>query len=231
MAMQNQLSSQNLEKESAMDGQSLREKLRSVREGMDQNDGVRLHRAVSWLRCAEQYRDSDEDMALIASWISFNACYAIDDANPDHRARDDFNSFSERLCEADQNNEIYTLLWTKYSQFVRAIINNQFVFEPFWRAQRGACDDWETRFDASKKLAMYALANNDTPKLLSIVLDRLYVIRNQLVHGGATHCSQVNRAQVRDGKNLLLELMPIVILLIMENTDVDWGAIYYPVVE
>lgn len=35
--------------------------------------------------------------------------------------------------------------------------------------------------------------------ILSILFDRLYVLRNQLVHRGATWNSDVNRDQVRDG--------------------------------
>lgn len=214
-----------------MDAQSLRDALRAVREGMAQDDAVRLHRAVSWLRCAEDYRQSDEDMSLIAGWIAFNACYAIDDSDPDHQAREDFKSFSQKLCEVDSQKQIYNLLWLKYSQFIKALIDNQFVFAPFWQAQRDGGGEWRSSFNQSKSRALRALANNDTSQLLSIVLDRLYVLRNQLIHGGATHSSKVNRGQVRDGKNLLLELMPIIIQLMMENTALDWGKIYFPVVE
>jgi hypothetical protein len=38
---------------------------------------------------------------------------------------------------------------------------------------------------ASRKPALHALMEKDTSTLLSIMLDRLYVLRNQLTHGGA----------------------------------------------
>ncbi|WP_425067816.1 hypothetical protein [Reyranella sp.] len=38
------------------------------------------------------------------------------------------------------------------------------------------------------------------------ILDRLYVLRNQLLHGGATWNSSVNRSQVRDGAAVLSRL-------------------------
>lgn len=41
------------------------------------------------------------------------------------------------------------------------------------------------------------------PRLLSIVLDRLSVLRNQRIHGGATWASAVNHAQVKDGADIL----------------------------
>ena len=46
--------------------------------------------------------------------------------------------------------------------------------------------------------------------VLSIVFDRLYVLRNQLVHGGATWNSQVNRQQLRDGVAILGTLVPLI---------------------
>ena len=56
-----------------------------------------------------------------------------------------------------------------------------------------------------------ALGRRGTSTVLSIVLSRLYVLRNQLVHGGATWNGKVNRAQVRDGANLLGKFVPAVI--------------------
>jgi len=66
--------------------------------------------------------------------------------------------------------------------------------------------------------------------VLSIVLDRLYVLRNQLVHGGATWQSAANRRQVRDGAQILTSLLPIVIDLMMADDAPDFGGIAYPVV-
>jgi hypothetical protein len=51
------------------------------------------------------------------------------------------------------------------------------------------------------------------------------------VHGGATWNSQVNRKQVRDGAEILLNLLPVFIDTLMSNSAEDWGAPYYPVVE
>ena len=67
-------------------------------------------------------------------------------------------------------------------------------------------------------------------KLIELLLDRLYTLRNQIMHGGATYKSKVNRAQVRDAGNILKMLIPIIIDIIIENRNENWGEIYYPVV-
>ena len=67
-------------------------------------------------------------------------------------------------------------------------------------------------------------------RTLSFVFDRLYVLRNQLVHGGSTWNSAVNRDQVRDGAVILGFLMPVFVDIMMDHPDEDWGKPFYPVV-
>jgi hypothetical protein len=64
-----------------------------------------------------------------------------------------------------------------------------------------------------------------------VTFDRLYTLRNQLVHGGSTWNSSVNRGQVTDGARILGDIVPIIIHLMMENPRQLWGDPCYPVVE
>lgn len=211
-------------------GERLRERLRTVREGMSRSHATRLHRAISWLRCAEDYTETDDDMSFVALWIAFNSCYSINDDQPDHTFWSDFQKFTDKLESLDTDKEIYNCLWFNFSSSVRMLIENQWVFGPFWQSQRVGNDAWVRSFDGSKKRAFHALANNEVSILLSIVMDRLYVLRNQILHGGATWQSRVNREQVKDAKRMLFELLPIFIEIMMNNDD-DWGEIHYPVIE
>jgi len=111
-------------------------------------------------------------------------------------------------------------------------MENRYVFEPFRRALRehDASNRWEEKFAGSKKAAMAAVMNGETGTVLSIVFDRLYVLRNQLIHGGATWNSQVNRAQVKDGAHILFFIVPALIALMIDHPDIDFGDVLYPVV-
>jgi hypothetical protein len=71
----------------------------------------------------------------------------------------------------------------------------------------------------------------DTVTVLAIVLSRVYVLRNQLVHGGATWNSRVNRDQVRDCTRFLGQLVPLVVGIMMDHPATLWGDPCYPVVE
>jgi hypothetical protein len=68
------------------------------------------------------------------------------------------------------------------------LLNNKYVFAPFWNHHNNVPgnDDWQERLSASQRAIASTLNEGDTSRLLAIVFDRLYVLRNQLVHGGST---------------------------------------------
>jgi hypothetical protein len=113
------------------------------------------------------------------------------------------------------------------------LIENRYVFNPFWQYHNGidGFEDWQDRFKTSARSVAQSFQAGDSARVLSFVFDRLYVLRNQLVHGGSTWNSGVNRAQVRDGAEILGFLMPVFIDIMMDNPNDNWGKPFYPVVE
>ena len=208
----------------------LKEELRAIRETFPESHAVRLHRAISWLQAADKYKE-DDDIAFITLWVAFNSCYSIDGVTASLTERQSFKQFIEQLVSLDSENYLQNCLWNNYSGFVKAVVNNQYLYPPFWESQRNGDNAWIASFETSKKTAMFSLANSDVPQLMQVVLDRLYVLRNQLMHGGATYQSSVNRDQVKDGRRLLSEVLPVIIELMMNHPEVDWGDIFYPVVK
>ena len=142
-----------------------------------------------------------------------------------------FQGFIEKLVSHDHDKLIYACLWQTYSGPVKALIKNPYVYSGFWQAKREDVnsEDWQAGFNQLSVSALNHLSRQNVPQLLSIVLDRLFVLRNQLIHGGATYASQVNREQVEDGAQLLASLVPIMIEIMLNAQQEDWGNIYYPV--
>lgn len=212
--------------------QELKAYQREHRERWGTGVNIRVHRALSWLYRAEQELNRDDsDAAFIFLWLSFNAAYANEyEGVTRAKARETYVAFFERIVGYDQPRVIYNILWQKYSGAVRSLLENKFVFQRFWDHATGVpgADDWEAKFSAAKRTSQQALAAQDTVTVLSIVMDRLYTLRNQLVHGGATWNGSWNRQQLRDSVGLLSELMPVIIALMMQHGTDVWGdASYY----
>ena len=215
-----------------MNFEQLKNRHRTLREHSPSNLNLRVHRALSWLQRAEMAED--EDGRFIFLWIAFNAAYAteIDD---DRRLseQETFKAFLEKLCELDAHQQIEQLVWQEFSGSIRILLDTPFVLQSFWDYHSGKISEaqWKERLAQGKKMATQALASSNTPQLLGVVFNRLYTLRNQLIHGGATWNSSVNRKQLKDCANLLGKLVPVIIELMMTHPDTLWGDACYPVVE
>jgi hypothetical protein len=190
---------------------------------------IRLHRAISWLKSAEK-QEGNLDMKFISLWISFNSCYAVDinglNSKPE-KAK--LREFTSSLVHFDKT-RLYNLFWEKFSGPVKVLIENKFVFEKFWEYTRGESNDYEEAFNKSITHASNCLSKQNIEGLIEVVLERLYTLRNQLIHGGATYNSKLNRSQLRDACNIMQLLVPIIIDIMLENGEHDWGEIAYPVI-
>ena len=90
--------------------------------------------------------------------------------------------------------------------------------------QKGAPDR-----STAKTFILKSLSRKDTSKILLILFDRLYTLRNQILHGAATWNSNVNRSQINDGSNILSSLVPQFIFIMMKNHNKNWGSLAYPI--
>ncbi len=211
--------------------QALKQRHREERQQWPQETSVRVHRALSWLQRAELCRES-EDGEFIFLWIAFNAAYANDVDGERPSETQALRQFLYLLHHCDGDERLDHIVWEQFSGPIRVLLNNPYIFQPFWDCQKqGHGDDvWRQAFDKAQAAANRALGKGETVKVLSIVLDRIYTLRNQLVHGGASWNSQVNRAQLRDCSALMRNLVPAVIAVMMDAADQDWGRLHYPVV-
>ncbi|MDD2721868.1 MAG: HEPN domain-containing protein [Gallionella sp.] len=205
---------------------------RALRDGYPASLNLRVHRALSWLKRAEL--SEDEDGKFIFLWIAFNAAYAREiDETCRLSEQATFVEFLQRLCALDQDKRIDGLAWKEFSGPIRLLLDTPFVFQSFWDWHAGKISEaeWSERFEKGKKTAQRALVSGNTPALLGVVFNRLYTLRNQLIHGGATWNSKVNRKQLHDCARLLGKLVPAIIGLMLDHPEIEWGAVCYPVVD
>lgn len=216
-----------------LDHQRLKARQREIRERFPHSLNLRVHRALSWLKRAEQ-ETQDNDARFIFLWVAFNAAYA--NQVPDRQnssERKMFRGFLGRLIESDSQNLLYELVWDRFPGAIRLMIDNHFVFQPFWDFHNGLLgnEEWQAAFRKSKAAARRALGSMDTLKVMMVMFDRLYTLRNQLLHGGATWNSHVNRSQLAQGAEIMGRVVPIVIHLMMNDYQRIWGEPCYPVVD
>ena len=150
----------------------LKQKQRGLRDGFSTELTLRVHRGLSWYgrACSE---DDDADVRFILLWIAFNAAYASDLDVDVGNDREKFRLFFKTLVELDGEDRIYGLVWSRFSNEIRLLLDNPYVFAPFWAHQNNVPgnEDWEARLGRARHAVGKAITGHDTPTILSILFD------------------------------------------------------------
>ena len=192
---------------------------------------LRIHRGLSWLKQA-LLLDHDPDLQFISLWISFNAIYAQDLGQS--QDKQSLRQFLHLICQHDVDHRIYSILWDKFSQPIRMLLDNQYTYQGYWDYQNKkiALEVCKAQLEQEKKKVAKALQQKHSVDILLVLFNRLYTLRNQLMHGGSTYKSSLNRKQLRDGCQILSALLPAFLYIALENADsLDLGKPFYPVAQ
>ncbi|WP_282176201.1 HEPN domain-containing protein [Vibrio nereis] len=209
----------------------LKQRHRNEREHYSQALSTRVHRSLSWLKKAEQCEDDDSKFTFL--WIAFNSAYAQDfEQKVNYGERGLYQEFLSRLVELDTDNLLAEIVWQNYSGAIRAVLDNEFILVSYWHYHSGRISDeqWKEALSKAKVAANAALGHINTSSVLSIVFSRLYTLRNQIIHGGATYGSSANRQQLRDCTVLLEQILPVIIKIMMDSSKELWGDPVYPLI-
>jgi hypothetical protein len=155
---------------------------------------VRFHRACSWLQRAEQITErNDLDLTLTTQWIAFNALYGQWDTKRKQPVGDVecWQAFLKTIMELDGDKVIVAVLEAE-KRLVMSIFEDEYLNRYFWRnpSESAAKRNRKNKFDTQ---LWYAQKN--WLMLLDQVIDRVYLVRCQLVHGAATFNSRFPIAQ------------------------------------
>lgn len=190
---------------------------------------VRFHRSISWLARAEDLRESGpDDDRLLCLWISFNGlygCWNLKKAEPEPDVQS-IARFQKLLFQRDKAGYIGGMLQDTRDT-VMWILDSKHLNAWFWQAEPTAARSAQARKARFDARTWYATEN--WPMLFARVIERVYLLRCQLVHGAATHSSRLNRVALGHCCAWMDQCLPAVLMVFIDNaTQADWGPICYP---
>lgn len=201
-----------------------------IRPSLKDADRDRLRRSLSWLERAEQCPEEDIDDRFLFYWISFCAAYSAPKAIGDKSSTEVklSSEFIRDIVNFDHKKALHELMQARISHSIDLLVNNQYVYRPFWDKD----PNWEKRFARDNAAMRKYYEKGDVANTFYNVLQRLHVLRNQIIHGGATWKSEVNRDQVKDGTYIMSRLVPTVLGIMLKqmvnNPEVSWGPVAWP---
>ena len=201
----------------------------------------RLRRADSWLKLSQTVDSDDERFIFL--WIAFNAAYGAELWHKDleiltDTERNKVRKFLAEILLRDHEENMKNILFDEkfFSNAVRKLIQNEYVYEPYWQWVRDEQNDepWEkAQFNKDNQRVFNSFEKRDARTVIEEVLRRLYTLRNQILHGGTTFAKGKGRDQLKDGSEIMAKLVPVIVEImrtdIENNPDSDvWGRVAYP---
>lgn len=203
---------------------------------------LRLRRSLSWFGQAREA--ASDHVKCVFLWVSFNAAYA-DEGRDEQRK---YGRYLRHLMSLDRR-RVHDVVSGCLNAHVSDLMSNEFVFQGYWdtldspderEKQKARFDDDRRGVEEWIRYAEHVdrLEPRDFPELerrgqrsLEAVFSRLYVLRNQLMHGLATEGSSMGRRQADAGARILEVLVPVFLDIMMDHPHGDWGKVPYPVHE
>jgi hypothetical protein len=196
--------------------------------GGEQPTSIRFHRACSWMARVEQMPDGqDHDLGLVSQWIAFNSLYGQWDAckrepKPD---RESWRTFVDRILKLDEDGYVAGAL-QEHKRLVISLLDDEYLSNFFWQ-EPSAVRARQSRRAAYNAQTWYI--EKRWTMVLDEILNRIYVIRCQLVHGAATHGGKLNRTSLKRCVVMMQRLLPALLLVWIDHgADEDWGPMCYP---
>ena len=206
---------------------------------------TRMERALSWLERYEKCGANEIDEQFLFLWISFNAAYGADE-HLKFRKLDDHKKFEEFLgmvVDHDDNYERLSNFLRVHEKNLNEIMKNRFLFDDFWRAEYSEKNsrNWQRYFaetknsmkDALRKVCSGTGIRFHFVTVLGFAFDRLYTLRNQMIHGHASWRDRYNRTSLDVGNAVLGSCIPVILeimlIAIKKDPDMSWGGrVAYP---
>lgn len=189
----------------------------------------RIERCESWIEKAKQNK-GDKDVSFIFWWIAFSSLYDFEAEDFSKKKQYKVQKiFFEKIVELDTEDRIYETVVLRFDGFIKSLIGNKYVFNPFWKHRNNHPnhEDWDKSFANSKRIFRLASRDKDVPVILEHVFNRLYTLRNQIFHGGATHGSRRNRDSIEGGWDVMSHLVPVFYNIIKAHPELDLGKPFF----
>ena len=133
--------------------------------------------------------------------------------------------FCRKVTDLDADKSLEYAIWDHQKERIEKLLKNEYIYAPFWMSRHDMSGgrSWQESIETSLAKVSRAELRRETRPLLEELFGRLYVLRNQLVHGGATYKGSLNRYQVEYGAVVLYFLLPLFLEIMFKNPEVGWG--------
>jgi hypothetical protein len=188
----------------------------------------RVRRSLSWIKRAVRISVEDTPSRFAELWIALNALYGrrpYDEGfKPDDRR--DFQHFLRLLESTDRAGGELPQLMRRIERRAYNLIDNKYLWKEFWRGNAAA---QKKEAKEKRRESEQAISNNNAVTFLTLLFERLLVLRNQIFHGSASENTTKNEDALKPALLVLEDMLGVFLrLMIHHGPGRDWPLVPYP---
>ena len=200
---------------------------------MTDDDKTRQRRMGVWIKHAEDLPENEFHLRFICYWIAFDAAFAQFTKGNNGDGIVKMRKFLLDVANADEDGNIRKILEDHRSN-IEHIFKLRQTCPAFWNKNKRKAlhsSTWESEFIEIKRqekshLKSAILDRRQVFPALEDLFRRLYVVRNQIFHGGSSGAGSHGKTQVKEGALLLSQLIPCFREIMRKSAD--WGPVPFP---
>jgi hypothetical protein len=193
---------------------------------------IRIHRACKALQVAEsldavESNEDAPDAGLVFRWVALNALYGSWDEGKGMPTSDRtaVDRFTSDLCRIDAEGRMQATLQA-IAEPAKELLASPFLHTHFWKDP-----EWEHVRPKRRNAAKFRdeLRENRPSAGLYSVLMAIYFLRCQIIHGGATIGSRMNRVTVEPAAEILCVIAGQAVAIVIDHwSEMNFGPLCYP---
>ncbi|QDV07328.1 hypothetical protein Poly30_28520 [Planctomycetes bacterium Poly30] len=195
-------------------------KAKLVKEDRDEPLRIRVHRACKALKQAERIEASSKsrsatDAALVFRWVALNSLYGRWNSEYGSPMKDRIalDHFTTQACQVDQAGRIAASLETLTHE-AKELLESPFLISHFWRS--GEWDNVRPNRGLSAKFRNELLEGRPSAAVHRLLI-AVYFLRCQIIHGGATLGSGMNRVTVEPAARVVRLLSSQLVAVVVDH--------------
>lgn len=154
-------------------------------------------------------------------WIAFDSlmddCISLEKKAACFRTR--LRGFLRYVTNIDSESHLEASLWKSYSNTIRILLDSRYTFKPYWDYQNGKIskENWVLALNRNNRIALKALEHRDIATLIFVIFERIYTLRNQLLHSAFCPNDACIYNDMRGATLIMSELIPVFLELLSSN--------------
>lgn len=194
----------------------------------EQSLADRVRRCLSWMKRAIELTPEDTPPRFVDLWIGLNALYGSRPYDPGFKPDEkrDFLHLFRKVMYADRADRKVPGLAKRIERRACGLIENPHLWYEFWRGDHALL---KRAMEERQRYCAEAYESGNFEKVFAYLFERLYILRNQIMHGSSSQLTTKSQDALGPALVVLEDVLSVFLdVLLTHRKAVELGLVPFP---